>query len=43
MTHQGNIATSEALGLETNAGAVALTGSKPNGAPIIEKVSLACQ
>ena len=40
---QGNIATSEALGLETNAGAVALTGSKPDGAPIIQKVGLVRQ
>lgn len=35
---KGNIATSEALGMETTAGAVALIGSKPNGAPIIDKL-----
>lgn len=28
--------------METTAGAVALIGSKPEGAPIIDKVSLAC-
>ena len=28
--------------METTAGAVALIGSKPDGAPIIDKVSLAC-
>lgn len=33
-----NIATSEALSMETTAGAVALIGSRPNGAPIIDKL-----
>ncbi|KAL8823961.1 MAG: hypothetical protein Q9191_005407 [Dirinaria sp. TL-2023a] len=35
---KGNIATSEALSMETNAGAVALIGSKSNGAPVIDKL-----
>ena len=37
----GNIATAQAFGLDTNAGAAVLTGSKLEGTPIIDEVSLA--
>ena len=36
---QDNIATAKALGMGTTGGALALTDSEPDGAPIVDKVS----
>ena len=36
---QDNIATDKALGMGTTGGALALTDSEPDGAPIVDKVS----